>query len=72
MNNELHIELKPDVIETPEDLFMDFPYQPGQSIISFAGNMVIINLGEEDDTTTAQDWFLNENDAVMSYYVLED
>lgn len=72
MQNELHIQLKPDVFELPEDILATFPFLPGQSIVSASGGIVIVSLGDEDDTNYEQDWYLNSSDAVLSYYVVED
>lgn len=70
MNNELHIQIRPGVVEDPEDILENFPFEDGQSIISFAGDTIIINLGEAEDTTYVQDWYLNSNEDVMTFYVV--
>lgn len=72
MGTELHVHLHEDVIDSPEDILADFPFEPGQSIISVQRNLVIIGLGSYDDTTTIQDWYLNRLDEVFSYYVVGD
>lgn len=70
MSAELHIQLKPDVIDPAEDILSDFPFNPGQTIISSGGGMIIIDLDGADDTSYVQEWYLNENDDVLSFYVL--
>lgn len=72
MSAELHIELKPDVIGSPEDILDEFPFGEGQSIVSSGNGMIIINLGDAEDTNYVQDWYLNENDDVFSFYVVAD
>lgn len=72
MQNELHIQLKPDVFELPEDILANFPYLPGQSIIKASSSLVVVSLGDEDDTNYEQDWYLNSSEAVESYFVLGD
>lgn len=72
MSAELHIELKPDVIGSPEDILGEFPFSEGQSIVSSGNGMIIINLGDAEDTNYVQDWYLNENDDVFSFYVVAD
>lgn len=72
MNNELHIQLKPDVTIPMEDLFADFPFEAGQSIRAISEGVIIIDLGEIDDTNYVQDWYLNNNDDVLSFYIVED
>ncbi len=72
MQNELHIQLKPDVFELPEDILSGFPFLTGQSIASASNFMIVIDLGDEEDTNYEQDWYLNSNEAVESYFVLGD
>lgn len=72
MSVELHIQLKPDVVDAPEDILSDFPLNPDQSIIASGNGVIVINLGDADDTSYVQDWYLNENDDVLSFYVVED
>jgi hypothetical protein len=72
MKNELHIELKPDAFGAIEELLPDFPLAEDQSIISFRSGLIVIDLGEADDSSAEQDWYLNDNDFVISYYVVED
>lgn len=72
MGVELHIQLKPGVFGEPDDIVGDFPYEEGQSIVSFAAGVIIIDLAEADDTNYVQDWYLNSNEDVTSYYIVED
>ncbi len=72
MNNELHIQLKPDVVDPPDELFADFPFEPGQTIQSYGNGFVIIDLGEADDTNYVQEWYLNSNDEVLSFFIVEE
>jgi hypothetical protein len=72
MGAELHIHLHEDVIDPPEEVLAKFPFEPGQAIISASGSLVVVDLGEQDDTNDIQDWFLNRLDAVFSYYIVED
>ncbi len=72
MSNELHIHIRPGVNDLPEDILADFPFEEGQSILTYASGVIIIDLGEAEDTTYVQDWYLNSNDDVQSFYVVED
>ncbi len=72
MTTELHIHVRPDVTEPPEEMLADFPFEPGQSIITFAGGVIIVDLGEANDTNYVQDWFLNSHEDVQSFYIVED
>jgi hypothetical protein len=72
MTNELHIELKPDVFGTIDELLPEFPFEEGQAFLSFRSGLIVIDLASAEDSSLAQDWYLNENDAVLSYYVVED
>ncbi len=71
MSNELHIQLKPDVVDPPEDILDGFPFEQGQSIVSYSAGIIIVTLGEADDTNYVQDWYLNSNDEIYSFYVVE-
>lgn len=70
MSTELHIRLHPDVVESPEDILSGFPFESGQSIVSCLGDLLVIDLGDQEDTNEIQDWFLNSLDDVMSFYVV--
>ncbi len=72
MSNELHIRLHPNIVEAPEDILHEFPFESGQNIVSCLGDLVIIDLGDQEDTNEIQDWFLNSLDDVMSFYVVGD
>ncbi len=72
MSAELHIQIKPGVFGEPDDIVGDFPYEEGQSIVSFAAGVIIIDLASADDTNYVQDWFLNSNEEVASYYIVAD
>lgn len=70
MGTELHIRLHSDVFDSPTDLLSDFPFEPGQSILSAVGDLVIIDLADFEDTTDIQEWYLNRLDEVFSFYVV--
>jgi hypothetical protein len=72
MRNELHIRMHPEIVDPPEDILSEFPFESGQSIVSCLGDLVVIDLGEEEDTNDIQDWFLNSLDDVLSFYVVGD
>ncbi len=72
MTTELHIHVRPDMTGPPEEMLADFPFEPGQSITTFAGGVIIVDLGEADDTNYVQEWFLNSHEDVMSFYIVED
>ena len=58
--------------EKSNDSLMGFPFQRGQYIESEVENDGIIHVyvvSEFDDTTTAQEQFLNTNNAVVKYEV---
>jgi hypothetical protein len=70
MNSELHIRIHPDVVDPPEDILSDFPFEDGQRILTSMGDMVIVDLADQEDTNEIQDWFLNSLDDVLSFYVV--
>ena len=70
MANELHIHIRTGVVAEPEDLLDSFPFEEGQSIMTFTGDLIVVDLGEADDTNYIQDWFLNSSDDVQSYYIV--
>ena len=72
MSNELHIRLHEDVVISPHDVLDGFPLEENQRIISFVGGVIVVDLAGADDTTYLQDWFLNNNDAVYSYFIVEE
>lgn len=71
MSYELHIHVRPGVIAEVDDLLAGFPYEENQSIISFTGDLIVVDLGEADDTSYVQEWYLNSNDDIQSFYVVE-
>lgn len=72
MSNDLYIHVHPDVMGPAADILGDFPFEPDQSIVSFSGGVIVVSLGEAEDTNYVQDWYLNANEDVQSYYVVED
>jgi hypothetical protein len=72
MSVELHVQINPGSVGEPEELLAGFPFEPGQSIVTYAGGIIVIDLAGADDTTYVQDWYLNSNDDVFSFYVVED
>lgn len=72
MRAELHIQIREDTLETPDDLLAEFPFEDGQSIVSAEGGVIVVDLGDADDTNYVQDWYLNSLDEVASFYVVED
>jgi hypothetical protein len=70
MADELYINIRPGVNDLPEDILADFPFETGQSILSFASGVIIIDLGEYEDTNYVQDWYLNSHEDVQSFYIL--
>ena len=72
MANELHIHVRPGVVDEPEDLLGNFPFEEGQSIITFSGDLIIVDMGDAEDTNYVQDWYLESNDDVMSFYIVEE
>jgi hypothetical protein len=72
MTTELYIQLHQDVTGSPDDILADFPFDEGQRIISFTGGLIVVDLGEADDTNTMQEWYLNSSEDVQSFYVVED
>jgi hypothetical protein len=72
MSAELHIHIRPDVTEPPEEMLSDFPFETGQSILTFASGVIIIDLGESDDTNYVQEWYLNSHEDVQSFYIVDD
>lgn len=72
MSTELHIHLKPDTFGSAEEILADFPFEENQSIVSFSGGVIIIDLAGEWDTNYVQEWYLNNHDDVTSFYVVDD
>jgi hypothetical protein len=72
MGTELHIQLQPDLFGDFEEILADFPFEAGQTLVGSAGGLVVIDLGEQEDTNYVQDWYLNSHNDVVSFYVVED
>ncbi len=72
MPTELHIHIRPGVNDLPEDILADFPFEEGQLILTYSSGVIVIDLGEAEDTNYVQDWYLNSNDDVQSFYIVED
>ena len=70
MGTELHIHLHSDVIDSPENILAEFPFEPGQAILSMMGDLIVVDLAEFEDTNEIQDWYLNRLDEVLSFYVV--
>ena len=71
MPPELHIHIHPSTPD-PEDVISAFPFEDGQSVIAQAGMIVMIDLAGADDTSTAQEWYLNGHEGVYSFYIVDD
>jgi len=71
MSSELHIRISEDAIETPDEILSEFPFEEGQAIVSFQAGLIIVDLGEADDTTYLQDWYLNSYDLVLSFFIVD-
>ncbi len=72
MTNELHVHIRQGVNDLPEDILADFPFEEGQSILTYSSGVIVIDLGNAEDTNYVQDWYLNSNDDVQSFYIVED
>lgn len=72
MSIELYIHLHPDVSGSIEEILAGFPFEEGQNIVTYSGGVIVVSLGDADDTNTVQDWYLNSNEDVQSYYIVED
>lgn len=72
MNNELHIQLKPDAAAGLDDFLDGFPYAAGQSLQIVGNGVVMIDMGDAQDTTLEQEWYLNRSEDVASFYVVGD
>ncbi len=71
MGVELHINVRPDA-EDPYDIIEGFPFEEGQSVLASNAQLIIVDLGEADDTNYVQDWYLNEHEGVNSFFILDD
>lgn len=72
MSCELFIQLHPGASGTAEEILADFPFDSGQSIVTFGNGAIVVSLGEADDTTCVQEWYLNNNEDIQSFYIVED
>jgi hypothetical protein len=72
MGYELHIHIHPDAVGDPEEVLANFPFESGQSILTSAGDVIVIDLADIEDTNYVQDWYLNSHDDVLSFFVVED
>ncbi len=71
MTAELHIRVHPDA-EDPASIADNFPFEPGQQVIAQGMELIVIDLGDADDTTYVQDWYLNAHEAVFSFFIVSD
>lgn len=55
-----------------EDVLAGFPFGEGQYIDQEFEDVVIVALGDADDTTSAQEHFLNTHPDVIAYKVGEE
>ncbi len=72
MSNELHIHIRPGITDPPEEILADFPFEEGQSILTYSSGVIVVDLAGADDTTYVQEWYLNSSDDVQSFYIVED
>jgi hypothetical protein len=72
MRTELHIRMHPEIVDPADEILSDFPLEEGQSIVSILGDLVVVDLGDQEDTNDIQDWFLNSLDDVLSFFVVGD
>ena len=71
MGAELHIHVHQDA-EDVTDIVENFPLEDGQNIIAQSNALIIIDLGEADDTNYVQEWYLNGHEGVSSFYIVDD
>lgn len=71
MPAELHIRVHPDA-EDPGNIIEQFPFEIGQHVILQSMELIVIDLGDVDDTNYLQDWYLNALDGVASFFVVDD
>jgi hypothetical protein len=72
MSAELYIYIHPELVDSPEDILADFPFEPGQTLRSVRGDLIVVDLGSYEDSNEIQDWYLNRLDEVLSFYVVGD
>jgi hypothetical protein len=71
LSSDLHIHVRQDA-EDVTDITDNFPYEQGQTIIAQSRELIIIDLGDADDTSYVQEWYLNGHEAVSSFYIVDD
>lgn len=71
MGAELHIHTHQDA-EDSSDIIENFPFEDGQLIVAQNNELIIIDLGEADDTSSVQEWYLNRHEGVASFYMVDD
>ena len=71
MSAELHILVHQDA-EDVTDVIDNFPLEEGQMIIAQSNELIIVDMGEADDTSYVQEWFLNGHEGVASFYIVDD
>jgi hypothetical protein len=71
MGAELHIHVHQDA-EDVSDIVDNFPLEEGQTIIAQNNALIIIDLGEANDTSYVQEWYLNGHEGVASFYIVDD
>jgi hypothetical protein len=60
--------LKIEIAED-NDILATFPYLDGQYIVEEGRDYVVVELGDRDDTTVAQEQYLDTHDSVIRYSV---
>ncbi len=71
MNAELHIQLHPEANAAAE-VANGLPLEEGQQVTALSQELITVDLGALDDTTTSQEWYLNGHDDVDSFFILAD
>lgn len=71
MGAELHIRLHSDSVTPADEILSSFPFDPGQAVVSYLGDIIVVDLADSEDTNYIQEWFLNSHDDVMSFYVVD-
>lgn len=71
MGAELHIRVQAQAGDL-SSILDQFPFEAGQQVILQNLELIMIDLGNADDTTYVQEWFLNSHDDVLSFYVVSD
>lgn len=71
MGVELHIHVHPDA-EDVIDIIEHFPLEDGQTVAAQSNTLIIIDLGQANDTSYVQEWYLNGHEGVSSFYIVDD